>query len=251
MDRHHLIKSAPQYYRCSICAFFAGLQNRIASSNTIWSQAKGMENNLLFWRTLRELVSDGILHEIPDDFGPTLYRTTEVFNFTWGEMKKKEGTPAFKYAIDPNGGEWIASAMKAVNKALSEQKIVEADFDKPDAEWEPLPLERDNPKFKKATSKLEETIAAAEADNGYNANVPEERAFVVESLKEASEKLKKSDTVSVAFVRRKIIDVLNIVIRRFGQASLGVTAQATRAAIFDWIKDAAGKTLHWLAASLQ
>jgi hypothetical protein len=96
--------------------------------------------------------------------------------------------------------------MQSVNKALKEQDIKPEEFTKPDAEWEPLPVERTSSKLQKATEELERTIEAAEADNGYAANLPEEKAFVVENLKNAVEKLKTKDSISYGYLKRKAIE---------------------------------------------
>ena len=179
-------------------------------------------------------------------WSPYLLDKTDTFPAQWTEIKKQPDTPAFKYNLDPNGEAWLVTAMQAVNKALKEQNIKIEEFAKPDAEWEPLPVERTNPKLQKATEALEKTIEAAEADNGYAANVPEERALVVENLKNAVEKLKTADSVSFAYLKRRAINTLDIIISRFGQASLGLVAQAARAALFGWLKEFSGKALHWL-----
>jgi hypothetical protein len=187
-----------------------------------------------------------MLEVIRDDFGPPLYTKTDSFAAQWAEIKKQSNTPAFKYNLDPNNDAWLTTAMAAVNKVLKEQNIKTEEFTKPDAEWEPLPVERTNRKLEKATEELEKTIKAAESDNGYAANLPEEKAFVVENLKNAVEKLKTEDSISYAYLKRKAVDALDIIIRRFGQASLGLAAQAARAALFDWLKEIGGKALHWL-----
>ena len=161
---------------------FPNQNNKIASSNTLWSDA-GTDHSPTFWHALKVLVDKGMLEVIPDDFGPPLYKKTDSFNAQWTELQKQSNTPAFKYNLDPKGEVWLVSAVQAVNKALKEQSIKSEDFTKPDAEWEPLPVERTNPKLQKTTEELEKTIKAAEADNGYAANLPEEKTFVVENLK--------------------------------------------------------------------
>jgi hypothetical protein len=221
IERDRLIELAPQYYQLAFCVFFAKPSNTIASSNTIWSEtASG--HSPTFWHTLKVLVDRGTLEVMPDDFGPSLYTRTDAFSSNWAEIKKQPGSPAFKYNLDPNGQTWLGSAMISVNSALKEQDIKSEDFTKPDAEWQPLPLERTNSKLQKATAELEKTIEAAEADNGYAANLPEEKAFVVENLKNAVEKMKTDDSVSYAYLKRKAIDALDIIILRFGSASLGL-----------------------------
>jgi hypothetical protein len=178
-----------------------------------------------------------------DEFGPTIYTRTAKFGPEWNALKKLPDTPYSRFALDPQRAEWIIAALDRVNKALEEQKIKTEDFIKPEAEWEPLPVDRKNPKLEKATEELDKTIAAVEGDNGYSATLPEERTYVVENLKEAANRLKKDDAISYAYLKRKVIDVLDVVIARFGKAAVGLTAQA---AIFDWLKELGEKVLHWI-----
>jgi hypothetical protein len=253
VERNRLLELAPQYYICAICSYFGRPDNRVASTTTLWNQAGysegragGMKNSPLFWYTLNKLATDGFLDALTDDFGPTIYTRKDEFAAKWAELRKQPGTVYFKWDIDPAGPTWLANALDAVNKALGEQKIVQEDFQKPDAEWEPIPVDRGNPKLQAATEALQKTIEAVEQDNGYNATLPQEKSFVVDSLKEVEQKLQKSDEISFAYLKRKAIDALDILIRRFGTASVGLAASAARAAIFDWIKEAGGKFLHWL-----
>jgi hypothetical protein len=248
MDRSRLIELAPQYYKIAICNFMLTSAPNIASSNTLWDSLPRNTNAPVFWRVLRELVDSKILDAIPDDFGPTLYRVTPNLRPTFETMQKVEGTPAHRWSMDPQRMVWLAAALQRVNSALEEQKIKNEDFQKPDAEWEPLPIERSDPKLQKVTAELDKTIEAVEADNGYSATYPEEKAFVADSLKAATEKLKRDNSISYAYLKRKAIDALDILIRRFGPASVGLIAQAARAALFDWLKSAGGKLLHWLVS---
>jgi hypothetical protein len=245
VERNRLVELAPQYYQIAFCAFFSKPNNKIASSHTLWGDAKS-DHSPTFWHALNALVDKGMLQVIPDDFGPPLYTRTESFAAQWTEIKKQPNTPAFKYSLDPNNDAWLAAAILSVNKALKEQDIKNEDFAKPDAEWAPLPVERTNPKLQKATEELENAIKAANADNGYAANLPEEKAFVVENLNDAVAKLKTDDSISFAYLKRKAIDTLDILIRRFGKASLGLVAQAARAALFDWLKEIGAKAIHWI-----
>jgi hypothetical protein len=244
VERNRLVELAPQYYQIGICAVFAK-GSKIASSNTLWSDINA-NHSPTFWHTLNLLVENNLVEVIKDDFGPPLYRKTDKFDAKWKEIKDRPDTPAFRYNLDPKGDVWLTQAIQSVNKALKDQDVKPEDFSKPDAEWEPLPVERSNPKLQKATAQLEKTIEAAEADNGYAANVPEERKLVVENLKDTVEKLKNDDTISYAYLKRQAIDALDMVIRRFGSASLGLAAQAARAALFDWLKEIGKKALHFI-----
>jgi hypothetical protein len=187
-----------------------------------------------------------MIEAIPDDFGPTLYRRTDRLAPLWEEQKKVANSPAYKFGLDPNRMVWLTSALDAVNKACAEAKLVDADFKNPEAEWEPIPIDRASPKFERVVETIDKTIEAVEQDNGYNGTMPEEKAFVVDSLKAVAGKLKNQDVISYAYLKRTAIDTLDILIRRFGGASVGLIAQATRAAIFDWLKDIGAAILHML-----
>ena len=246
MERNRLIEDLHRNITSiAICAFLEG-RTEIASANTIWANVNA-KNGAVYWHVLKTLVEKQILIEVKDEFGPSIFRRGPKFKDEWDGLKKVPDTPYFRFALDPQRDGWIVSAMEAVNKALEEAKIKPQDFQKIDAEWEPLPVDRTNPKLVKATEQLDETIAAVEADNGYNATLPDEKTYVVENLKDASQRLKKEDAISYAYLKRKVIDVLDIVIRRFGGAAVGLAAQAARAAIFDWLKEFGSQVLHWLA----
>jgi hypothetical protein len=250
MDRRRLIELAPHYYIIAICDYF-NTSSHAASIDAV-ERGIGLAHGFvpakiaLFHYALRYLVEKKLLDEFLDDFGPTIYRPTPEFFKEWPTLKSTRDTPYHRYAMDLDSEAWIRSAINELNRALNEHKITEADFKRPDLEWEPLPVERDNSKLQKATKKLDETIAAIDADNGYNATLPEEKSYVVENLKEAANKLKKEDTISYAYLKREVIDVLDIVIRRFGQAAVGLTAQGAKDAILAWLKEIGMDLLHWL-----
>jgi len=245
MERSRLLELAPDYYTIAICNYFSKPANSVASTHTVWGNG-GIKNWPLFTHVFKTLVQKGMLKKDEDDFGPTIYIRTDKFEPEWAALKKREGTPYSRFSLDPQREVWLNAALENVNKALEEQKITAKDLEKPEAEWEPIPVDRADPRLQLVTSELDKTIAAVEADNGYNATLPEEKAFVVDSLKSANEKLKKDDAVSYGYLKRKAIDVLDVLVRRFGKASVGLAAQAARAAIFEWLKGLGADILHWL-----
>jgi hypothetical protein len=173
MDRSRLLALAPDYYTIAVCNFFSKPNNKIASSHTVWA-GPGFKHWALYTHVLRTLVDKQMLSAIDDDFGPTIYSRTDSFDQDWEALKKKAGSPYFKFALDPQRDVWLSSALEAVNKALDDHKIKAEDLTKPDAEWTPIPVERTDPKLQQVTAELDKTIAAVEADNGYNATLPEE-----------------------------------------------------------------------------
>jgi hypothetical protein len=122
------------------------------------------------------------------------------------------------------------------------------DFANPDAEWEPLPLERTDPALQRAVEAIDATLKQVREDNGYNATVPEERNYVVASLSTASQVLKSENTTSIPFVRQYILEPLSKVARRFGGAALGAVAAGARAAVIEYVKQHAPE---WVAALIR
>jgi hypothetical protein len=108
MERERLIKVAPQYYACAVCAFFEHGGLTVASATTIWNGAGyndrgkgGMKHVPLFYHTLGNLVTQGLLEAMPDDFGPMIYVRAEKFDEKWNAMKQEKGTAYYKWDIDP------------------------------------------------------------------------------------------------------------------------------------------------------
>jgi hypothetical protein len=205
-----------------------------------------LTNQAVLFAALKVLAKKGILDEMPDDFGPHIYKRTSSFENGCKKLKSKENTPWYRALLDPDPQDWLKSALERLNNELKSQNIVWDDFQDPDAEWEPLPVDRSNKKLQLATNKLDEAIAAIEENNGYNVKHPEEKAFVVDSLKVGAERLKKADHISYAYVKRQILDPLAVLTKRFGKSAVGVIAQAARSAVFDWLKDIGLNILHLL-----
>jgi len=245
MDRKRLIELAPQYYIIAIYNYFIKEEVFSASTDEIWYKIRG-SNRPVFKNALRFLVANKMLDEFVDDFGPTVYQRTPGYSKAFELLSKTPKTPYYNYSLDSDGAAWIRSAMDKLDTALMNEPIEDVDFQNPDLEWEPLPVERDNPKLQIATKKLDEAIAAIDADNGYNATLPEEKAYVAENLKDAANKLKREDTISYAYLKQKVIDPLGSVIRRFGKAAVGLAAKVAKDAILEWLKEIGLNILHWL-----
>jgi hypothetical protein len=244
MDRSRLVQLAPQYYMIPICDYLSKSDALVSSSELL--TLDGMINVPTFHAALSDLVKQQLLFVIWDDFGPNIYVKTDKFDEKCEELQRQLGTPFYKWSILTDRDMWLNSALANLNKVLGAENIDQRDFENPEAEWEPLPVERSNEKLQAATRKLDETIEAIEADNGYNANYPEEKALVVDSLKVASEKINKDNHIAFAYIRRMILEPLGTVIVRFGRGTLGLLAQATRAAFLDWLKEITSQLLHLL-----
>lgn len=95
---------------------------------------------------------------------------------------------------------------------------------------------------------MDQAIEKIESSNGYAAEVPGERQYVLESLKTASKTLKENAQIYWMQLKVFVLEPLSRVIKRFGNAAEGVAASAARDAIHDWLKTAFSKALDWWAS---
>jgi hypothetical protein len=256
LDKSRFIERAPLYYALAVAAHFDSNSGRSGSISSIEGAYTVQEDDadpycyvsksVLLIRGIDWLIEKGLVAAEPDDFGPTTYHRTSNFYSEWSSLKDLAGTPFHKFAQSPDGERWIYDALLAVNRQSNQLEIKDRDFDKPDDEWEPLPLDRDDQNLKEAIKAVEDTIEAVRSDNGYAQTVPEERKYVLDSLNSAARTLKESDTVSVPYLKTYALEPLSRVIRRFGKAAAGATASLTKDAIYTWLKSGAVKGLELL-----
>lgn len=117
-------------------------------------------------------------------------------------------------------------------------------------EWEPIPLDRDDPKLQEATEKLDEAIKTIEGDNGYAANLPGEREYVLSHLKSFAQMLKTKAEVYGRQIKTDAIDPLTRVAKRFGTAMVGVAATSAKEALIEWLKAHWPRQVAWLFSQL-
>ena len=137
------------------------------------------------------------------------------------------------YAVDARSKRFASSTL---------EELLPASF----AQIKNYPLDRSDAQLVDAAEAVEEAIAKIEADNGYAANVPGERDYVVQSLKSFSATLKESAQITGMQIKTFAIDPLNAVIRRFTGAGLELVAAAAKDAILSWLKVKFGTLVTWL-----
>jgi hypothetical protein len=245
MDRNRVIALAPQYYAIAICHALTDNNSitRIILEN---DELRGDLYEPAYFQAVRFVVDSGLVTVVQDDFADPYLTKADHFYDNWQKLVDIPQSPYQRFFEAPDKSIWLRSAIRNLNDALRNHKITADDWNNPNLEWAPLPVERANPKLQEAIEKLDDTIRAIDADNGYNATLPAEKEYVVENLKDAATKLKKDDTISYGYLKRKVLDNLTIVMNRFGQAAVGLAAQASRDAILAWLKEIGLKVLHWL-----
>jgi hypothetical protein len=152
-------------------------------------------------------------------------------------LQQDQQYPFYRYSLANRSDEWVHEALQALDRQYDALEIKEEDFDEPpEQEWEPLPIDRDDPDLKTAMEKIDETYEQVRADNGYAAHLPEERAYVMDSLGLVARKLKEASAISVPYIRRYAIEPLSMLIRRFGPSAIGLIATAAKEALKEWLK---------------
>ncbi|MBL4863832.1 MAG: hypothetical protein JKY63_02910 [Rhodobiaceae bacterium] len=145
-----------------------------------------------------------------------------------------EDPASFIYAYQENGDQWLSETGGVITANSPDIENTSS------VDWEPLPVERDDPQLKKAVAALDTAITEIESDNGYSATEPDERNAVVSSLKTASEALKTQSQIYYFQFRSLIWEPLEKAGKRFGNAATGLSIQAAKEALKevfkDWIK---------------
>lgn len=258
MDKKRFIEMAPLYYAQAIMSALRqsngmalslqGIVNKytIADEDDPSDPFVLLGQRLIMDRALSWLRQNDMVIFIDDDFGLPLLEAGSI----WGTDKAKifddPNLPFYKYNRTADGDLWLQSALSNINTQYYQLGITAEDFENPDAEWAPLPLDRTTDvTLQKTIDALDATLKQVREDNGYAAAVPEERNYVVESLTTATKVLKNEATTSVPFIRRYVLEPLVLVGRRFGKAALGVLSDAAKEAVKDFLKEHGAE---WLAA---
>lgn len=248
MDKSHFVKVAPAYYAVAIVAYFTDTGVDAASYNSIegyYTVADGaspedtvcyIDVYVLFDEAVNWLAERGLVREIRDDFGPSIYSLAPGAAIILEDLQRDPSTPFAKYNLLKDRQDWLRSALLSLNETYSRLGITREDFEQSDRDWEPLPLDRSDPQLQKAIGALNETIEQVRADNGYNATYPEERNYVLTSLSAAYKRLTEDASISVAWMRTFAFDPLAALLRRFKDAALGLIAAAAREALKEWLK---------------
>jgi hypothetical protein len=265
MDKKRFLELAPYYYAIAIVEHLQSprtLSGAVSRSTilrhfTTFPDEGGfpgeqycyLEKAILFDRAISLLLEWQMIRIIPDDFGPPIYMPAENLGALWDELGQARDLPFFRYNLIPDRENWLRSALESVNKQFNQLGIEAEDFEKPDREWEPLPLDRDDQTLREAIIKLDDAIEQVRVDNGYAVTVPEERNYVLERLSSLADRLKHGTHVSYAYVVRNGLEPLNTLIRRFAKAALEISASAARGALLEWLKQHGIKLLQGIFGS--
>lgn len=248
MDKPNFLEQAPAFYAVAIACCFIESKREVSTLGQIKGGAPVLTSALLkddlMEAALRLLISADVVSVVKMAFGPPLYQRLPNLNTDWLYTGAGQFYPAFAAFAHVKNYDWLRAALADVNQHYDALLIAPADFsDAAPSLWEPLPLERNDERQIEAAKAVDEAIAKIEADNGYAANVPGERDYVIQSLKTFSTTLKESAQTTAMQVKTFALDPLALVAKRFAGAALELAAGAAKEAILAWLKAKFGALL--------
>ncbi len=246
MEKSRFIEIAPFYYALAICLFFKS-QSTVAYYSDIaehYTDPETSEVNeycyiqkrIIFDKAVAWLSEIGAVEFLADEFGPPVYRRPDDFYSIFQQLQEDRSLPFFKASAVRNERRWLTQALAKLNETYDRLGINVDDFETPDQQWEPLPLDRDDKSLQEAIKSLDDVVEHIRIDNGYNATVPEERNYVLTSLSHASKTLKDATSTSLPYLITYIIEPLSILVRRFGGAAIGVLASSAKDSVVEFLK---------------
>jgi hypothetical protein len=254
MDKAEFVARSPTYYALAIVdalnrAPGSLSEYKVKQSFPYPDEQTGEEGSLidrwLIWdRAVAWLLERDMIKIKRDPFGPPIFSKSPSFQATWDQLVEDEDLPFSSFAASGEALNWLISALHSVENHFVNLEMKPEDFENPNAEWEPIQLEADDPAVAKTISSLEEVIEQVRADNGYNAAHPQERDYVLEGLQGTLTKF-KALSVSAAYVRMAI-DRLGVLSKRFAGTAKDGAIIAAKAALMEFAKKHFGDALNYL-----
>lgn len=241
MDKPDFVKAAPVYYMLAIVQYVRKTTGHISEIDLYSEYTDGesvdgpeycyIEKSALLKKAIRTLVAEGALEEVTDDFGPHLYTQGGRFEAYVDLMESDPSSPFYKAKQTNNRMHWLTRALNSVNRAYDELGVRDTDIENPEADWSPIPLDQSDPKLKEVLVAVDDVLVKVEGDNGYAAQHPEERNFVVANLKLFTSTIRGASSTSIAFIKVHGLEPLMKLSKVFGKAALGKLIDAAIAAL--------------------
>jgi hypothetical protein len=250
METAEFVEHAPLYYALAIAA---QLNNRNTLSRRAIEAAFSVDDEgediclvklAPVWKAAIDWLNERqMIIEVKGAFGPSLYCKSEAFDREWASLlDNKSPFNIFRLVDDKDA--WLFAALRDVQDNYEILELSPDDFERPDHEWEPIQIETSEPSLSNTIETLSDAIEKIRNDNGYAANFPEERDFVVGGLTGTVEKL-KTGSISAGYLR-DAWNKLTIVSRRFAGAALELVSSGAQQAIIELVKSQGGELLRSL-----
>lgn len=246
MEKLDFIKKAPPYISFAIAKAAQWSIGKMLTRREIES-AVGVDffRDGLWAAGIDLLKKEGLIEIVKHDFGPEIYVPVEGVESWITEVAPSRWS--WVSIAEQKGANWLHTALGDISDQYEMLGIKSSDFATvEEAEWEPMAINRDDPKFKAVAELVDEAIEQIEGDNGYPVHAPEEREYVVSSLKNFRKLISENASLYAQQIKVFAIDPLTQAVKRFGEAGAGLAASAAKQAVFEYLKSHAAKILNLL-----
>jgi hypothetical protein len=244
MDKAEYIELAPTYYALAIAAVLLNksgpmteykIRSEYPADDDGSPDPGTLLDRILVWqRAISWLEARKMISVRFDRFGPPIYFKAEDFTEKFDDLAGDDDLPFSAYHAAGRSSDWLIPALHGVDNAYDNLAIKAEDFENPDAEWAPLPIERSDPDVEKAISSLQSVIDEVRADNEYASKLPQERDFVLEGLQNTLDKF-ESPSISAGYIRQGIERLASLG-RRFAGTIKEGAISAAKAALIEFGK---------------
>jgi hypothetical protein len=246
MDKKQFVESAPLYYAAAI--YRAMREESHSSSQSIKDAYRVTDEDdpegytllyvrVLFGAAIDWLKSRDMISIVTDDFGPDIYTVSQTGEAHFNYLSRDPKSPFGKMQLVAASAKgWLDPALRQVNIKFDELKVQAADFENPDAEWRPLPLEKSDAQREQVIEALDNVVQNIEQTNEYAEKLPEEKAHVIAGLTTLATTLRTATSTSLPFIKTYGLDPLAKLLKRFAGAALETTISVARLALTEWLK---------------
>lgn len=204
-------------------------EHKTAFGDMTVSGHRYIDNQVLLDAAIMQLIELEAIVPNTDPYGPVMYEILEPHILS--ELAHTYSNSPF-YKANRYGISWIEKALKSINSGVVNENV-DPNFEISVEDWHPLPIDRGDEKYTQAIEATEEAIKAIEQDNGYAANEPDERNAILATSKGTLEAIKEGKPTKEQ-VESGLLKSLKQVVKRFGDASVGIIAKKTIEAIWAW-----------------
>jgi hypothetical protein len=250
MDKAEFIERAPIYYAIAIVQFLAEQNAVEARSLEIldrYNRYEGTDERPslpfppFFNRAVTWLVRERVLEVLNDDFAPQVLIRSDSFEAELDRISDDSTSPFNTYRRVRETLPWLFGALDRLETTRLALGVDEDDLEID--EWAPLELDRSESELMAVIESVDDVVEKVRGVNGYADNMPQERAFTLESLTAFSQTLKESAATSASYIRRFAIEPIGILSRRFAKGTIELTIAAAKEALKAWLKK---HELDWL-----
>jgi hypothetical protein len=204
-------------------------------SNNQKASSSRVDNDKLLDAALKQLAGEGLIELEEADFGDAIILQAGDLHSTLEQLAEPKGAYRTFFRAGQHRERWLFTALDKVKSEAIRLDIQDSDFDNPEADWSPIPIDRDQPETKAVIAAVEDAAEKLRSDNGYAATKPAERQYVMDGLSMFLKRMKESGTVSIPYIRQYAIDPLTKAFKSLGRSATGLVVEVARAEIKAWL----------------